>query len=170
MVWIFYWSCIFDGVDGEIARFRFELSEKGALLDMAASWFNTLLFYGALIFSLVAQGELAPHQGQFLLGGCALLLVALSAYFIQIVKVPHGQGAWGEWERRYQSSLRVPYISALFRKESFAILSVILIIVGATAWVPWGMLAFFSLALAVIVDVELKHRRVVTESVEVTSE
>lgn len=69
-------ASIFDGVDGEIAKFRYETSKWGAVLDSIADNGTLVAFLGGIAY-FYTRGQQSAHAGWILWGSMALAFLLI---------------------------------------------------------------------------------------------
>ena len=103
---LFQWNSILDGVDGELARVRFQHSTLGQWLDTVSDDASNLLFYVGLIFGSAAFTVPLP-SGPFPLGkylgmlgwaGVVAFLLATAQYYTEMIQRGTGDLYAIDWD------------------------------------------------------------------------
>ncbi|NUQ77019.1 MAG: CDP-alcohol phosphatidyltransferase family protein [Polyangiaceae bacterium] len=103
---LFQWNSILDGVDGELARVRFQHSTLGQWLDTVSDDASNLLFFVGLILGSAAFTVPLP-SGPFPLGrylgmlgwaGVAAFILATVQYYIEMISRGTGDLYAIDWE------------------------------------------------------------------------
>ncbi len=86
---LFQWNSILDGVDGELARVRFQHSKLGQWVDTVCDDVSNVIFYIGLAFgaSGLAHGQLLASAG-WIAAGATLLTMA--QYYVELVRIGSG--------------------------------------------------------------------------------
>lgn len=97
---LFQWNSILDGVDGELARVRFQHSTFGQWFDTISDDLSNVLFYGGLAWgALHTQGLLLPPTVLFWCGVVAVgaHLLATAQFYAEMYRLGSGDLYAIEW-------------------------------------------------------------------------
>jgi 1L-myo-inositol 1-phosphate cytidylyltransferase / CDP-L-myo-inositol myo-inositolphosphotransferase len=144
---LWQWNSILDGVDGELARVRFEHSRLGQWLDTISDDFSNVVFWGALGFGSAALpwGRWLSLSG-FVAAGANFAMAAV--YYVQMIKMGSGDvydiigGAQRSdavgWRGKVETAVR--YVT---KKDFFVLLCLVLALLGVLPYVL-PLLAVFA--------------------------
>lgn len=94
---LFQWNSILDGVDGELARVRFQHSKLGQWLDTVSDDTSNLIFYAGL-----AVGAAPLPGGRYLViaawVGIVASLLTTAQYYAELIRVGSGDLYAIEWD------------------------------------------------------------------------
>ncbi len=132
---VFQVNSILDGVDGELARVRWQKSKLGELLDSAGDNFSNFAFFGALAWVAAHDG----HRVLAALGAAGLGLWAL--YLVFLYTWLHGTGR-GDVMLVTEAGARSPGSPGrlvrlgrtILRRDSFVMLALVLASLGRPFW------------------------------------
>jgi hypothetical protein len=151
-------ASMLDGTDGELARLKFMETRRGAWMDTTIDLFGNHLFILALGVGLSRQADLSPAmRSNYLLEGVLTLLGSAlcvwlvarqtnrttgEAHFNNFnAPLAKAVGRGGLLQRAFAAAL------PLFRRDSYALLFLVLAVLGHPAWVlhllAIGVLAHF---------------------------
>ena len=135
---LFQWNSILDGVDGELARVRFQQSRLGQWIDTVADDVSSLVFYAGL-----ALGSASLPHGRLLVGCAAVAmgsLVGMAAqYYVELVRLGSGDFYSLEWSfqkapRKTLVQRLVEGVSLLLKKDAFIFLYLVMAVFGVLPW------------------------------------
>src|SRR5262249_50705412 len=94
---LFQWNSILDGVDGELARVRFQHSKLGQWLDTVSDDASNLIFYAGLS---IGAAPLPFGRYLALLGwiGIAASAIASAQYYVELARIGSGDLYAIDWE------------------------------------------------------------------------
>jgi phosphatidylglycerophosphate synthase len=132
---LFQASSILDGVDGELARVRFQESRLGQWLDTVSDDLSTLLFYAGI----TRAAALDPSGGALVICGCvamgALALTSLQ-YYVELARLGSGDLYTLDWrfvEGRAARGARARLfglLRVLLKRDFFTLLYLALAVAG----------------------------------------
>lgn len=129
---LFKLNSVLDGVDGEIARVKWQKSEAGALLDSAGDNVANFAFFGALTFAAWTGGSTWLAQ----LGVAALAMWALYLGFIysRLHAMKRGDGqlvrtAIDETQNAWVQTV-VQFLRRILRRDAFVMLMLLMAVAG----------------------------------------
>lgn len=134
------WNSILDGVDGELARVRFQQSRLGQWIDTICDDVSNLAFYGALTFAVQKDAfarELAI-AGYVAMGSVAITMLV---NYVELARLGSGDFYALDWQAAAKKSAVVALFERVLKKDLFIFLYLALAIVG---------LLPFALAIAVV--------------------
>jgi phosphatidylglycerophosphate synthase len=135
---LFQWNSILDGVDGELARVRFQQSKLGQWIDTVADDVSSLVFYGGLAIGCAAH----PHA-RWLQGAAAIAMVSLvgmaAQYYVELARL--GSGDFYSLEWGFQKAPKKTFleraaegIALLLKKDFFIFLYLVMAVFGVLPW------------------------------------
>jgi phosphatidylglycerophosphate synthase len=153
-------NSILDGVDGELARVRFEGSRLGQWLDTIGDDASNVLFWAALGFGarhIPGYGEWLAWAGW--LTAAANGLAALQ-YYRQLVLVGSGDLYALQDDTAASSNALVTVIGYLLKQDFFLMLTLVLALAGVLHWaLPVTALgALVTLGNATVRGIALRRR------------
>jgi 1L-myo-inositol 1-phosphate cytidylyltransferase / CDP-L-myo-inositol myo-inositolphosphotransferase len=158
---LFQANSILDGVDGELARVRFQHSRTGQWLDTIFDDLSTALFYGGL--TLGVRGGVFGHElalcGYLAIGALAL---TVAQYYAELLGLGSGDFYALEWDLAggRATGIRakvVRFFQLLLKKDFFIFLYLALAVVGL---LPFALVvALFGHAIALAAAVARNARR-----------
>ncbi|MGB9765458.1 MAG: CDP-alcohol phosphatidyltransferase family protein [Candidatus Saccharicenans sp.] len=120
---LFEFSSIFDGCDGEVARLTYQTSEKGALTDVIFDALTYILFFIGLAVGLYRQ-----TQSQRYLVMLILFLLSVSWYYINLYRYTRASGIGTkiflvakEVEASSQKENNLTFLDRILSKLAFAV-------------------------------------------------
>ena len=154
-------NSILDGVDGELARVRFQGSKLGEWLDTVSDDVSNALFYAGTAWASRLLPEPAPTLAPFGFGAVILALVTMAFYYTELVRLGRGDayvldtgaaeprtGAWAA------INTAVRYV---LKKDFFVFSFVIAALLGVLPWVL--PVAFFGTVATAITGARITLRR-----------
>jgi hypothetical protein len=156
---LFHLASVLDGCDGEIARAKFLESRLGAWLDTSVDLLGNFLLALALAVGLSRQpGLSAELRGDFLLEGI-LTSAGIAIAILGVARArPPGRADFNDFGSSALGRFRVPQkllpllrgVANLLRRDSFALLFVILAVLGRPEWILHGLAIAVALHFPVI--------------------
>jgi phosphatidylglycerophosphate synthase len=168
---LFQLASIFDGVDGEIAKFRLEYSDFGAWLDTAVDNLTLLAFLAGCGVHIFLYSDLQPMTAA---GLTAVVLTSLVTYLVMqlhFVRTQLGAGSLVAWDKYFFSQLPqtdpvvrfVHSTKSLLKKDVF---SWLFFAMGALALIPYLLhlvSAIMVVALASVGYLNTRYGRLADE-------
>jgi len=142
---LFQLNSILDGVDGEIARVRFEFSRLGEWIDTVCDDLSNALFYGGLAFAASRMPAPFPTLALFGWGGVALGVVTMFLYYSELLRRGSGDFyALGVGSQTEPSGPLAPIIKAISyaAKKDFFILG--FVVAAAFGVLPYALPVIFA--------------------------
>jgi phosphatidylglycerophosphate synthase len=102
---LFQLASIFDGVDGEIAKFRLESSRIGALIDTAVDNISLLAFLTGVGMHVFNYSSFEPSHLSMLVTVTAFSVVSLLVYVGYFVTKKLGSGSLASYDKEFLSKL-----------------------------------------------------------------
>lgn len=139
---LFQWNSILDGVDGELARVRFQQSRLGQWVDTVSDDLSSLVFYGGLIVGSAAL----PHGTLLAIAGAVAMasLVGMAAqYYVELVRMGSGDFYSLEWDFKKQPKKTffgrvADLFSLVLKKDAFIFCYLVMAVFGV---LPWALAA-----------------------------
>jgi phosphatidylglycerophosphate synthase len=135
---LFQWNSILDGVDGELARVRFQQSRLGQWIDTVSDDVSSLVFYGGL-----AVGSAPLPHGRLLVGAALVAMASLvgmaAQYYVELVRLGSGDFYSLEWgfqkaPKKTFAQRVVEGVSLLLKKDFFIFLYLVMAVFGVLPW------------------------------------
>jgi len=143
---LFQWNSILDGVDGELARVRFQHSKLGQWVDTVADDVSNVIFYAGLAYGAAPL----PHGHELFLCGWVAVgatLLTMAQNYVELVRLGSGDFYALGWAEKKPSKGLVTQVVGLFervlKKDFFIFLFLCMAAVGALPW-ALGLAAFGS--------------------------
>lgn len=127
---VFQLNSILDGVDGELARVRWQQSRLGELLDSAGDNFSNFAYFGALAW-VAARGA---HAALALSGAVGLGLWAIYLVFLYTRLYGMRRGDVMLVTAPAAASGLVRFGRTVLRRDSFVMLALLLAVAGCALW------------------------------------
>jgi phosphatidylglycerophosphate synthase len=132
---LFQWNSILDGVDGELARVRFQGSKLGEWIDTVSDDLTNVIFYAAVGWGAHRMSVPAwlPWLGAVAAGGGVL---TSAMYYTELVRLGRGDFYALEWRQGPKGLVGSIYamLHLLFKKDFFILLFVGFAVLGALPW------------------------------------
>jgi len=149
-------NSIIDGVDGELARVRWQYSRTGALLDSTGDNVSNFSFFGAMTAVMFARG--ADIYGWVGVAMLSMWAVHLFYVYSSLSKSGEGdvlvvRGNVDEVASGFVSKVVDVFRYRVLRRDSFVMLSLLFVIFGAYG----PMLVFMSLGAAAVFGNAMVH-------------
>lgn len=131
--WLFQWNSILDGVDGELARVRFQQSKLGQWVDTVSDDVSNMAFYGGLAIgaSRLEHGALLAMCGWVAIGAT---LLTVSQYYVELASLGSGDFyalGWSSKKARPSFGARiVSLFERVLKKDFFIFLFLGMAVVG----------------------------------------
>jgi phosphatidylglycerophosphate synthase len=129
---LFQANSILDGVDGELARVRFQQSRLGQWLDTVSDDLSSLLFYGGLVLGV--RGLPFERELTFCgYGTLVALLLTMAQYYPELVRRGSGDFYAIEWkieEARGLAGKVARFFQLLLKKDLFIFFYLVLAVFG----------------------------------------
>lgn len=149
---LFQWNSILDGVDGELARVRFQGSKLGEWIDTVSDDASNVLFYAGLGLGARAMG--LEWLGWTAFGAALLGVLTAALYYAELVRLGSGDFyalAWTPPRAGLVGSIET-FFRLVLKKDFFILLFVGMAVLGALPWAgPIMLLGTTITACAAIV-------------------
>ena len=156
---LFHLASVLDGCDGEIARAKFQESRLGAWLDTSVDLAGNCLMVLALALGLSRQpGLSAAMRNNYLLEGI-LIAAGIAIGVAGIARArPRGRADFNDFGSSAVARFQLPRpltavvqtVVHLLRRDSYALLFVVLAVVGKPEWILHGLAIAVALHFPVI--------------------
>jgi phosphatidylglycerophosphate synthase len=156
---LFHLASVLDGCDGEVARAKFLESRLGAWLDTSVDLLGNLLVALALAVGLSRQPGLpAELRGNYLLEGI-LTAAGIAIGVLGIARArPAGRADFNDFGSSAIARFRLPAklvsvlqgVVSLLRRDSYALVFVVLAVLGKPEWILHGLAIAVALHFPVI--------------------
>ena len=156
---LFHLASVLDGCDGEVARAKFLESRLGAWLDTSVDLLGNLLVALALAVGLSRQPGLpAELRGNYLLEGI-LTAAGIAIGVLGIARArPAGRADFNDFGSSAIARFRLPSalvpllqgVVHLLRRDSYALVFVLLAVIGRPEWILHGLAIAVALHFPVI--------------------
>jgi O-antigen/teichoic acid export membrane protein/phosphatidylglycerophosphate synthase len=154
---LFHAASVFDGVDGEIARAKFQVSLIGAKLDTAVDMVTNILFMGGISFVLWDI-----YGDDYLTLGIVIVALAMNGILMMTSLIYFGPGG-GSFDilattirRRFMHSqnwlLIFQTFNSLLKRDFFAFIFAVFAVLGLIRFIPEALIAglvIWNLAIVV---------------------
>lgn len=132
---LFHVTSIVDGIDGEIARVKFQSTKRGAMLDTTIDMITNFLFMFGLIFALWGTSG-----DEYLVKGVIILTLMLTGAALMYIILYYGPGG-GSFDilsiviRKKMGNNKIllrscKFLNYLFKRDTFALVFAVLGISG----------------------------------------
>ncbi len=167
---LFYLVDIFDGIDGELARYKFQTSDFGALLDTISD--NTILL-GFVIACYINHARLESSNLPHLLGGLALLIAAGMIFYLYVFVQRHfGNASLTLYDTLFVE--RIPTNSFFMRliqinkkwmkKDVYAFCFSAYVLFGRPDWVFYHIIFGTSFIFFWMIVLEIRYKEILAET------
>jgi len=134
-------NSILDGVDGELARVRFEQSKLGEWIDTVSDDLSNALFYGGLALAAARLPSPGPTLAALGAAGVALQLLTMALYYAELARLGRGDfyalGVGGEAKGPKGPGARVVTAVGYATKKDFFIFA--FLVAAALGVLPWAL-------------------------------
>jgi phosphatidylglycerophosphate synthase len=134
-------NSILDGVDGELARVRFEQSKLGEWIDTVSDDLSNALFYGGLSLAAARLPSPGPTLGALGAAGVVLQLLTMALYYAELARLGRGDfyalGVGGEAKGPKGPVARVVTAVGYATKKDFFIFA--FLVAAALGVLPWAL-------------------------------
>lgn len=138
---LFHIASVVDGIDGEIARAKFQASQKGAKIDTTVDMITNILFMGAMSYALWNS-----YGDAYLILGMYIVILAMVGVSLMTLLVYFGPGG-GDFDiladilkKRFEDKPRLLKIfnfsNYCLKRDFFAFLFAVLGILGLGKYIP----------------------------------
>ncbi len=171
IVWgcvLFHVASVADGIDGEIARAKYQISLSGAKLDTTIDMITNILFMGAMSYALWNT-----YGDQYLILGVYVVTLALMGVLLMTALLYFGPGG-GRFDilsttirNRFQYKPRLlkifNFCNYFLKRDAFAFLFAVYGLLGLGKYIPEFLifgLVIWNLAIIMNAQLILKSKRV----------
>lgn len=165
---LFHVASVADGIDGEIARAKYQISLNGAKLDTTIDMITNILFMGAMSFALWNT-----YGNEYLILGIYIVILAISGVLLMTALLYFGPGG-GRFDvlantirNRFVDkprSLKVfNFCNYFLKRDAFAFLFAVYGVLGLGKYIPEFLifgLVIWNLAIILNARLILKSKRV----------
>jgi len=138
---LFHVTSVVDGIDGEIARAKFQASEKGAKIDTTVDMITNVLFMGTMSYALWST-----YGNSYLILGIYIVVLAMIGVSLMTLLVYFGPGGGdfdilaGIIKKRFEGKPRLLKIfnfsNYCLKRDFFAFLFAVLGLLGLGKYIP----------------------------------
>jgi phosphatidylglycerophosphate synthase len=157
---LFQWNSILDGVDGELARVRFQHSKLGQWLDTVSDDASNLIFYAGV--AIGARGlRFGPELAICAWVGIVASVLATAQYYVEMVEVGSGDLYAIDWgfdktpPKGVAGALLLFFRKAL--KKDFAIL--FFLFMAVLGLLPYALPLIAGSAIGTLIAATLRNVR-----------